>query len=43
MCQNVPANPMPFVNEDLVELPQRWHFLKLNKKFRGPSSAIHRR
>ena len=43
MCQNVLANPMPFVNEDLVELPQRWHFLKLNKKFRGPSSAIHHR
>ena len=41
MCQNITANPMPFFNEALVELPQRWHFLELNKKFRGPSSAIY--
>ena len=31
MCQNITANPMPFFNEALVEPPQRWHFLKLNK------------
>ena len=32
MCQNITANPMPFFNEALVELPQRWHFFEIEQK-----------